>query len=381
MARAKAQAAELYQAIPEPSTRWTVDLYPDPRNNRGVSNVVPIKPPPAEAPAPEPSDADGWLLLDGLRRRMDDQAAQHRKTAGQVTQLAESIAALVETQRQRTRRINLNSFVAYLIFTLLCGVGAYALYWSRSHELVAASERAGADRDAAVRRADEATKTLAARAAADAKAAEAWDLLGRGDRARGAAALAALVGAPLGKVERAALDARAADAQVEGGEAALKGAVAAFKAGRFADVAGPLEAALANEPAGPRAAAMHYYVGVVAAKAGELDKATAQLQAAIAGVVAEDDARFQLASALDRKGEYAKARGEYDRYATAHPQAQLAAYAMRRSATLARMPATPPVLAPAPKAPAAPPAAPKAAAPRVPVPVTPPAVVTDPPLE
>lgn len=319
-----------------------------------------------EEPALEPSDADGWLLLDGLRRRMDDQAAQARKTTGQVTQLAESIGALVEAQRQRTRRINLNSFVAYVIFTLLCGVGAYALYWSRSHELVAATDRAISDRDAAVRRADEATKTLAARDAADAKAAEAWELLGKGDRARGAAAMAALVGAPLGKVERAALDARAADAQVEGGEAALKGAVAAFKAGRFAEVAGPLEAALANEPAGPRAAAMHYYVGVVAAKAGELDKAIAQLQAAISGDVTEDDARFQLASALDRKGEYGKARGEYDRYATAHPQAPLAAYAMRRSATLARVPATAaPAVAP-PKAPVVAPAAPRAVVPGAP---------------
>ena len=331
-----------------------------------MSVVVPIKP---EEPAPEPSDADGWVLLDGLRRRMDDQAAQSRKTVAQVTQLAESIAALVEIQRRRTRRLNLNSFVAYVIFTVLCGAGAYALYWSRSHELVAAHDRAVADRELAVRRADDATHTLAARDAADAKAAEAWDLLGKGDRAGAAARLAQLADAPLGKVTRAALDARAADAQVEGGEAALKAAVAAFKSGRFGEVVGPLEAALANEPAGPRAAAMHYYVGVVAAKGGERDKAIAQLSAALAGDVAEEDARFQLASVLDRKGEYAKARAEYDRYATAHPQAQLAAYAMRRSATLARMPAAAaPVAAPpkavTPKAPPPPP--PPAAAPTAP---------------
>jgi tetratricopeptide (TPR) repeat protein len=404
-ARAKAQAAELYQAIPVLSTcrdTWIVldvlDSALDPRNNRSV--VVPIKSPPPEEPAaaaPEPmsaQDAEGWALLDGLRRRMDDQAQQNRTTNTKVSQLAESIGALVDIQRRRTRRLNLNSFVAYVIFTLLCGAGAYALYWSRAHELVASSERAEADAAAATKRADEATRTLAARDAADTLAADAWDLLGKGDRAGAAPKLAALANAPLGKVERAALDARAADARTQGGALALKAAEAAFKAGHFGDVAGPLEAALADEPSGPRAAAMHYYVGVVASKAGDLDKAILQLQAAISGDVAEDDVRFQLASALDRKGEYAKARGEYDRFVQAHPQAQLAAYALRRSATLARMPASvvlpPPKAVAPPKAPAAPAKAapprivPKAApvpppaAPAVPVP-TPVAPAGDPP--
>ncbi len=282
-----------------------------------MSVVVPIKTP--EEPAAEPSHADGWALLDGMRRKLDDQGVQNRKTAAQVTQLAESIAALVEVQRRRTRRLNLNSFVAYLIFTLLCGAGAYAMYWSRSHELVTSLDRANSDRDAAVRRADDATKALAAREAADAKAA------------------------------LEAKTAAAATVQVAGGEVALKNAIAAFKAGRFAEVGAPLEAALATEPFGPRAATMHYYLGVVAAKAGELDKAIAQLQGAIAANVTEDDAHFQLASALDRKGDFAKARGEYDRYAAAHPQSPLAAYAMRRSWALSRI-AQPPLPVPAPVA-------------------------------
>jgi hypothetical protein len=110
----------------------------------------------------------------------------------------------------------------------------------------------------------------------------------------------------------------------------------------------PLEAALVSEQTGARAAAMRYFLGIAYAKGGALDKAISYLQAAIAADVEHDDARFQLASALDRSGAYAKARTEYDKFATAHPQSQFSVFAMRRSATLARMPANAP--APDPKA-------------------------------
>src|SRR5215469_9767216 len=126
---------------------------------------------------PHPAEAEGWALLDGLRRRLDDQGAQTRKTAAQVGQLAESIGALVAAQRRRTRWLNLNSFIAYLIFTLLCGGAFYLLYSSRAGELVAARDRAAGERDQAVRRADDLAATVKARDAADAKALEAWQLL------------------------------------------------------------------------------------------------------------------------------------------------------------------------------------------------------------
>jgi hypothetical protein len=148
------------------------------------------------------------------------------------------------------------------------------------------------------------------------------------------------------------LAARVHDTQVMEVDAALKAAVAAFKAGRTAEMIKPLEAALTGEPSGARGATIHYYLGVAYAKT-ELDKAIAHLQAAIVGDVDQDDARFQLASVLDRSGAYAQARAEYDRFATAHPQSQLAVFAMRRSATLVRLPAVVPPsagLAPGPSA-------------------------------
>jgi tetratricopeptide (TPR) repeat protein len=275
--------------------------------------------PQTEDPAPEASADEGWALLDGLRRRLDDQASQTRKTQAQVTQLAESIAALVEAGRRRSRWLNINSFVAYLIFTILLGGAFYFVFQSRAEELVASRDRAVAERDkaaserdSAIKRADEA----AARLAAAQKPPE----------------------PPPPDVIGPARD--------------------ALKAGHFADVIGPLEAALAKDP-GAHAPEMHYLVGVAYAKTKAFDKAIPHLDAAVAGNVADDDAHFQLAAALDRAGQWAKARIEYDRFATAHPQAKEAVFATRRSATLARMPAQGPWLQPkkpAPAKPAPPPA-------------------------
>ena len=308
-----------------------------------------LEPPPADTRARTGTDdADGWALLEALRRRLDDQAAQGRKTQVQVGQLADSIGALVAEQRRRSKWLNLNSFVAYVIFTVVVGAGFYALYRSRASELVDARDTARHERDLAAQRADEATAKVTARERADAIAWEAFQLLEAGKRTDAAAKLASLGTQPLSRTERAVLAARAHETQVMEVDAALKAAAASFKAGRYGDVIAPLEAALVGEPSGARSGAIHYFLGVAYAKANDLAKATSHLQIAVTADTEHDDVRFQFASALDRSGQYAKARAEYDQFATAYPQLGLAVYAMRRSATLARMPAVAPnAIAPA----------------------------------
>ncbi|HVK85979.1 MAG TPA: tetratricopeptide repeat protein [Kofleriaceae bacterium] len=293
------------------------------------------------------ADAEGWALLEALRRKLDDQAAQGRKTQQQVGQLAESIGALVAEQRRRSRWLNLNSFVAYVLFTVVVGAGFFLLYRSRANELLAARDHAQAERDLAVRRADEAGARATARDEADTRAWEVYQLLEAGQRTEAAAKLATLSDVPLSRTERAVLAARAHATQVMEVDATLKAAAASFRAGRYAEVIAPLEAALVSEPAGARAALMRYYLGVAYAKGNDLAKAIPHLQQAVWAEVDQDDARFQLASALDRSGQYAKARVEYDRFASASPRSTHAAFAMRRSATLARMPAVAPATAPA----------------------------------
>ena len=174
-------------------------------------------------PVQEPADAEGWALLDGLRRRLDDQATQTRKNGAQVAQLAESIAALVEVQRKRSRWLNLNSFVAYVMFTLLCGGAFYYLYQNRARALVEAADRATTERDAAVRRADDATAKTAGRDAADAKAWDTWQLLVAGKRDDAAKHLTELQGAPLSRFEHEVLVARAEASRSDAGRRRAQG--------------------------------------------------------------------------------------------------------------------------------------------------------------
>ena len=185
-------------------------------------SAVPL-PTPDPEPAPEPaaSDADGWALLEALRRRLDDQSAQGRKTQLQVTQLAESIGALVEVQRRRERSLNLNSFIAYLIFTVLVGAGFYGLYRSRATELVEGRDRADRERARAVERAEAAAAKATARDEADARAWEVYQLLESGKRAEAVGKLTALAELPLSRTERAVLAARAHETQVMEVDAAL----------------------------------------------------------------------------------------------------------------------------------------------------------------
>lgn len=273
---------------------------------------------PVEPPQPESPEADGWALLDGLRRKLDDQVAQQRKTATQVGQLAESIGALVEAQRKRSRWLNLNSFVAYVMFTVLCSIAFYFVYAAHARELAAARDRAVAERDAAVARADEAVGKLTRREAADAAAAK-----------QGEAAT------------------RAADTLRAHQDEVVQAAIAAIKDGRYREVVAPVERALGEHPDGPRAPQLHYLAGVARAKTGDFDAAIEQLKAAVDSDASDDDVRFQLASALDHAGQFAKARAEYDRFATARPQSPFAVFATRRSAAIARL-AAPSAAAPAP---------------------------------
>ncbi|HEY1557178.1 MAG TPA: hypothetical protein VGF94_20220 [Kofleriaceae bacterium] len=309
-----------------------------------------------EAPPAEQAD-DGWALLDALRRKLDDQAAQTRKATAQVGQLAESIAALVELQRKRSRWRDLNSFAAYLVFTILLGGAFYFVYQSRANELV---RRA----DDAVRRADDASARAVARDAADAKALEAWQLLEAGKRAEAQKRIDELAPQPLPRLEREVLAQRAKQADpAPHGENPVEKASAAFKTGRLADVIATTEAALAADPHGKQAAELHYFAGLAFARLGQLDRAVPSFDAAVAAEVPEDDARFQLASALDRAGQWARAKTEYEKFAAARPQSPFAAFASRRVATLSHpVQPAPPATQPTEPAPAAA-ASPKAADP------------------
>src|SRR5690349_9187200 len=97
------------------------------------------------APAPDALPTPLEMVageLESLRRKTDDNAAAIRRNQLALTELAESVGKLVAHQRKRERLLTLNSFVAYLLFTVLLGGGFLLLYQSRADALVAARDRA-----------------------------------------------------------------------------------------------------------------------------------------------------------------------------------------------------------------------------------------------
>jgi tetratricopeptide (TPR) repeat protein len=348
-----------------------------PGSDEGVLSGGGVEPAaPARADARGEGRSEGRGELDGepeaapaelaqLRRRLDDLGAQQRKSHTSVQQLADSVAALVTAHRRRVRWLNLNSFAAYLIFTVLLGTAFYMVYLRRAAAIGAELRELTAQRAAAVARADAASAELTAQKTRSQKAAEAFALFEKGEAAAAEQALAQAGGA-LSPLEEAALAGVRDKAAAVAFERAYGEGVAAFRAGELAKAVASLERAVASAPsAGGKAGAAQYYLGMSLLRGGELARARIALEAALVAGAEMDDARYQLATALDRAGEIGRARTEYEKFATAHPKLGLAVYAWRRSAVLARwgkaappLPGATPAAAPVPGAGAPPAAAP-----------------------
>lgn len=277
--------------------------------------------------------------MEALRRRLDDHGALLRKNQQALGELAESVARLVTSQRRRERWINVNSFVAYLIFTLVLGGAFLTLYRSRARELVNARDTAAHERDDARARAKLLDETLAKRDEGTKNAFEYFQLLQAGKRAEAVARYGELDPAALTPTEKVVFEQghkQAREALVDAGYLA---GLDAAKDGDHAKAIAELKRALAYEEEGPRAAQMRYYLGVALVKTREPEKGKRELELALAGRVEQSgavDARFWLATALEAMGDLAGARTEYERFASAQPAHPLSVAARRKSMALAR---------------------------------------------
>jgi tetratricopeptide (TPR) repeat protein len=277
--------------------------------------------------------------LDALRRRLDDHGTLLRKNQQAVAELAESVGRMVTGQRRRERWMNVNSFAAYLIFTLLLGGAFLTLYRSRARELVHARDAAVHERDDARTRARTLDETLARRDAGTQSAFAYFNLLQEGKRAEAVARYGELDPAALTPTEKAVFEQghkQAREALVDAGYLA---GLDAAKDGDHGKAIGELRRALAYEEEGPRAAQMRYYLGVALVKTKDPEKGKRELELALAGRVEQGgavDARFWLASALEAMGDLAAARTEYDRFASAQPTHPLSVAARRKAMALAR---------------------------------------------
>lgn len=279
--------------------------------------------------------------VDGLRVRLDEQGAVLRRTHQAVVGLAESVGKVVAHQRRRERGVSLNSFVAYMLFTLLLGGGFFMLYSARAGDLVAA-------RDAALRSRDEIRTQLRAlegdldaRERAAATALEYYQLLRDGRHAEVVARYPEIERQPLTPTEAALFAGGVEQARNQLVDAGYLAGLDAFRAGDLDKAVTELRTALAYEDNGPRTAQTRYYLGVALFKQRDHEEAVRQLELAIAGRVDKQgmaDVRYYLAAALDGLGERDKARVEYNRFATENPKLVLSWTARRRAAQLARRP-------------------------------------------
>ena len=246
--------------------------------------------------------------MDAVDHRMSSVEQGHRQSGQGASELASSVGELAEVVRRQVRLLSLNSFAAYLLFTVLLCAAFYFLYTSRAGDAEAERDRALAARDTAQARAEGTARLLAARDAADRAGAELLELLRQRRYQQAIAAHRELAGLELGAAQRQFL----ADA-VAGARAELT-ADAAVRARQSFDrrdyqrghdlARGGLALAAAGGPAleGP---------------------ASAEL-------------RYVLAASLDKLGRAAEARDAYAAFLTAAPDHELAARARQRLARLER---------------------------------------------
>ena len=277
--------------------------------------------------------------LDALRRRLDDQAAILRKNGQAMSELAESVGRLVLSNRKRDRWINVNSFVAYILFTLVLGGAFLTLYRSRAQELVRGRDSAVGERDLARSRVKALEDELTGRQQAVQAAYGFYQLLESGKRAEAVTKYPDLDPAQLTPTEREVFARGYKKAREELVDAGYLAGLDAARGGDHAKAIAELRRALAYEEEGPRAAQMRYYLGVALVKSKDAEKGRRELELALAGRVEQSgavDARFWLAAALEAQNEIAAARTEYEKFASAQPAHPLSVAARRKAMLLAR---------------------------------------------
>lgn len=266
-------------------------------------------------------------------------SAQNRSMQKSLTSLADSVGKVVANAKRGERRVSLNSFVAYCLFTVLLGGGFFMLYQSRASKLVGERDHAVQARDAARQKVAELQDKVSSSEKARIAAYEYWKLLRDGKRSEAISRYSTVELSNLSPTERELFSAGVKKARAEMVDAGYLSGLDAYRRNNFAKATTDMRRALAYEAEGSRAAQMRYYLGVAQHKMGKHGEAVRQLELALAGGVKRagiSDARFYLAAALEQRGDLEEARAQYVKFASAHPKHPLSIAARRKSATLAR---------------------------------------------
>jgi TolA-binding protein len=292
------------------------------------------EPAPVEPKESAPASSD----LRDLRREIGEAHAIATRTYNAVSTLAGSLKEVIARQNRYDRGLNLNSFIAYVLFTVLLGGGFFLLYRSRAERLVADRDEAIRGREAAINETRDVKKELASRDESEQKAEDYWSLFKNGKRAEAIAQYPEIAHARLTSVERQVFEESVAKAREDIIDQGFSGGVEAFEKEQWKAAATSLKRALGYESDGPRASQMRYYYGVALHKQGDYAEAEKELVKAIDGGVERTvgpDARFYLANALEMLRQTDRAKEEYEKFLSGHPSHPLAPLAYRKIAELA----------------------------------------------
>lgn len=274
-----------------------------------------------------------------LRGAVEDRTEAIDQTLDASSQVARAMEQLVARQNTKNRFQQLNSFVAYVIFTVLLGGAFYVLYTSRSASIIAARDEAEDAAQAARARARELQDSQVGRKRSSRAAAEYYGLIREGRHSEVISGFDALEELTLSETERAVFDDGLKRAKADMVDAGYLAGVEAFRRNDFESATAELRRGLAYAEEGARAAQMRYYLGISLSRQGSQEEAVRQLELAIAGRVEQagiDDARFHLANTLVQFGRLDEAREAYGKFASKHPNHRFAQMSRRKAAQIMR---------------------------------------------
>lgn len=277
--------------------------------------------------------------IASLKELVQDRTDAIDKTLDATSQVARSLETLVARQSSKNRLHQLNSFVAYCLFTLLLGTGFFLLYKSRASELEGARGQALKSALESRDRARELQDSQVERKRSARIAADYYELIREGRHADIISGYSALEKLTLSKTERAVFDDGLKQARVDMVDAGYLAGVDAFRRGDYEAATAELRRGLTYAEEGDRAAQMRYYLGISLSHQGSQDEAVQQLELAISGNVEQagiNDARFHLGNTLVQDGRLDEARVAFGTFANKHPNHRFAQMSRRKAAQILR---------------------------------------------
>jgi TolA-binding protein len=274
-----------------------------------------------------------------LREVVEDHTEAIDKTLDASSQIARAMEVLASRTNSRNRAQQLNSFVAYVLFTVLLGGAFYVLYESRSAALTSARDEALESAQEARARARDLQDSQVDRKRSARAAADYYRLMREGRSGEVIAGYAALEELDLSETEREVFVDGQKNARAEMVEAGFLAGVEAFRRNDFEAATAELRRGLAYADEGQRMAEMRYYLGISLSSQGSQPEAIEQLEKAIEARVEQagiDDARLHLANTLVKAGSLTEARQEFVKFATKHPNHRFAQMARRKAAQIMR---------------------------------------------